>query len=420
MACLFLLLELKNNSNNFMKKNNMKLLIIGFSICISSCASNKVAEENLIKKDIEFAVKQQSIQVEQIDKKGKILYPRTFENGKIYYTPLHDWCVGFFPANLWMTYKLTGDKNWMSLAEKYTKTLDSLQYMTTTHDLGFMVGCPYLAGLRFANKEEYKSIIIQAAKSLSTRFRLKAGVLQSWDVDNGWQKKRGWKCPVIIDNMMNLELLFEASLLSGDSLYYNIAKKHADTTLANHFRSDNSSYHVVDYDPEYGTVRSKQTAQGYADESVWARGQAWGLYGYTVCYRYTKDERYLKQAQKIASFIFNNKNLPEDLIPYWDYNAPNIPNAPRDASAGAITASALCELYIFTHNDDYKKKADFILKSLSSFAYKAELGKNGNFILMHSVGSIPHNQEIDVPLNYADYYYLEALLRMNNILNDKF
>lgn len=278
-----------------------------------------------------------------------------------------------------------------------------------------MVGCPYLAGIRFADKEDYKPVIVQAAKSLSTRFRSNAGVIQSWDVNGGWQKERGWKCPVIIDNMMNLELLFEASLISGDSVYYDIAVKHADTTLKNHFREDNSSYHVVDYDPETGEVRSRQTAQGYADESAWSRGQAWGLYGYTVCYRYTKDRKYIDQAVKIADFIFNNKNLPKDMVPYWDYNAPDIPDAPRDASAAAITASALYELSGYTGNNDYIVKADYILKSLSNADYQAKLGENGNFILMHSVGSLPHGNEIDVPLNYADYYYLEALLRMKEL-----
>jgi uncharacterized protein YyaL (SSP411 family) len=228
-----------------------------------------------------------------------------------------------------LTYNLTGDKKWLPLAEKYTEALDSVKYLKWHHDVGFMIGCSYLNGYRMADKKEYKDVIIEAAKSLSTRFRPNAGVIQSWDADKGWQGTRGWKCPVIIDNMMNLELLFEATALSGDSTFYNIAVKHADTTMAHHFRPDNSCYHVVDYDPETGEVRKRQTAQGYADESAWARGQAWALYGYTTCYRYTKDKKYLDQAQKVYNFIFNNKNLPEDLVPYWDYDAPNIPNERR-------------------------------------------------------------------------------------------
>uniref|UniRef100_UPI0035A0FB69 glycoside hydrolase family 88 protein n=3 Tax=Bacteroides TaxID=816 RepID=UPI0035A0FB69 len=312
-------------------------------------------------------------------------------------------------------YELTGDKKWLPLAEKYTEALDSVQYLTWHHDVGFMIGSSYLNGYRFARKEVYKPVVVQAAKSLSTRFRPAAGVLQSWDADKGWQAERGWKCPVIIDNMMNLELLFEASLLSGDSTYYHIAKKHADTTLAHHFRADNSCYHVVDYDPETGEVRNRQTAQGYADESAWARGQAWALYGYTMCYRYTRDARYLEQAEKIYGFIFNHKNLPEDLVPYWDFDAPGIPNEPRDASAAACTASALYELSTYLPGKGYKETADKVMESLASPAYRAAVGTNGNFILMHSVGSIPHGAEIDVPLNYADYYFLEGLKRKRDL-----
>lgn len=281
-----------------------------------------------------------------------------------------------------------------------------------------MIGSSYLNGY-LLGKKEYKNVIVQTAKALSTRFRPTAGVIQSWNVDRGWQSQRGWECPVIIDNMMNLELLFEATTLSGDSTFYNIAVAHANTTLKNHFRKDNSCCHVVDYDLSNGEVRKKQTAQGYADESVWARGQAWAIYGYTVCYRYTHDTRYLEQAQKVYNFIFNNPKLPSDLIPYWDYDAPNIPNEPRDASAAAVTASALYELSTYLSDKKYKETADKIVENLSTPAYRAEIGTNGNFILMHSVGSIPHGQEIDVPLNYADYYFLECLLRKSRLEKGK-
>lgn len=394
-------------------------IALGISLILSSCSLNKQVEKNFIQDNVENAVIQHTLQTDIIEKSGKILNPRTTVNGEIQYIPVYDWCAGFFPGSLWLTYELTKDNKWQKLAEKYTENLNSLQYVTSTHDLGFMVGCSYLSGYRFSNKkEDYKSVIIQAAKSLSTRFRPNAGIIQSWDVDKGWISKRGWKCPVIIDNMMNLELLFEASLLSKDSTYYQIAQKHADTTLANHFRSNQSCYHVVDYDPETGIIRSKETAQGYADESAWARGQAWALYGYIICYRYTKAPKYLKQAENIYNFMFNHKNMPKDLVPYWDYDSHDIPNTPRDASSAACTASALYELSTYIPQKDFKEKADKIMASLASPSYRAEVGKNGNFILMHSVGSIPHNTEIDVPLNYADYYFLEALLRKKRIENN--
>jgi uncharacterized protein YyaL (SSP411 family) len=239
-------------------------------------------------------------------------------------------------------------------------------------------------------------------------------------VDRGWQSERGWECPVIIDNMMNLELLFRATELSGDSSFYDIAVSHADHTIANHYRKDYSSYHVVDYSMSDGSVRSKETAQGYADESSWARGQAWGIYGFTVCYRETGEPKYLRQAQKAADFVINHPNLPEDFVPYWDFNAPHIPDEPRDASSAAILASALYELSTYIEDSNYKYIADDILMNLASESYRAKAGQNGNFILMHSVGSIPHRGEIDVPLSYADYYFLEALVRKRNIESNMF
>lgn len=398
-------------------KTTFTALGLSLLFILAGCAGKQQpAKDNFIQDNIDNAVAQHTLQTDIIEKSGKILNPRTInKDGSIHYIPIDDWCSGFFPGSMWLTYELTGDKKWLPLAEKYTEALDSVQYLTWHHDVGFMIGCSYLNGYRLAQKEAYKPVIIQAAKSLSTRFRPGAGVIQSWDADRGWQAERGWKCPVIIDNMMNLELLFEASKLSGDSTFYNIAVKHADTTLKNHFRADNSCYHVVDYDPETGEVRKKQTAQGYADESSWARGQVWALYGYTMCYRYTHDQKYLDHAEKVYNFIFNNKNLPEDLVPYWDYDAPNIPNEPRDASGAACTASALYELCTYIPNKGYKETADKIMESLASSAYRAEVGTNGNFILMHSVGSIPHGAEIDVPLNYADYYFLEALMRKRDL-----
>ena len=383
---------------------------------LTSCNGSKQTETDFIQSNIDHIVAQHTLQTDLIEQSGKVLNPRTLrKDGSISYIPIDDWCSGFFPGSIWLTYELTGDKKWLPLATKYTEDLDSVKHLKWHHNVGFMIGCSYLNGYRIGGKKEYKDVIVEAAKSLSTRFRPGAGVIQSWDADRGWQGKRGWKCPVIIDNMMNLELLFEATALSGDSTYYDIAVQHANTTLKHQFRNDNSCYHVIDYDPQTGEVRGKQTAQGYAHESIWARGQAWAIYGYTVCYRYTKDKRYLDQAEKIYSLIFQHKNLPEDLVPYWDYDAPTIPNAPRDASAAACTASALYEMSTYLPAKGYKLTADMMMENLASPAYCAEVGTNGNFILMHSVGSIPHGAEIDAPLNYADYYFIEGLRRKRDI-----
>lgn len=367
---------------------------------------------NVINNDINFSTRQYSLMLQQIGREGKVRIPKTIDKlGRMVYIPIDDWCSGFFPGSLCYLYQLTNDKSWLLQSKRFTEALDSIQYLTWHHDVGFMIGSSYLNIYRLNPNKAYKKAIIQTAKSLCTRFRKKAGVIQSWNVDRGWQSKRGWTCPVIIDNMMNLELLFEATRLSGDSTYWKVAVSHANKTLENQFRKDGSCYHVVDYDPNNGAVLHRQTAQGYADNSAWARGQAWAVYGYTVCYRYTHDRKYLDQAVKTLNFVMQNPNLPDDLIPYWDFDAPNIPNEPRDVSSAACIASALYEMNNYLPDNGYTSLADRIIRSLSSPEYRAPLGKNGCFLLMHSVGSIPHNNEIDVPLNYADYYFLEALTR---------
>lgn len=388
----------------------MKTII---SICIALfftfvCACERV-EENYLSENVEYAAAQYDLLIEKLEKNGKPWAPRTVDTkGNIVYARnVWDWTSGFFAGSLWYLYNLTGDEKWKTLAKKYTEALKQQQYITSHHDIGFIIGCSYLNGMRMG-QEAYDTIIVQAAKSLSTRFRSGAGVIQSWNTRTGWQAQRGWECPVIIDNMMNLEILFEATSLSGDSTFYNMAVSHADMTLKNHFRMDGSSYHVVDYDMRTGKVRSRCTAQGYSDESAWARGQAWGIYGY---YRYTRQLKYLEQAEAAYEFVCTHPNLPEDLIPYWDFDAVNIPHELRDASAAAIMAAALYELSMYSNKAKYKETADKVMHSLSSSDYRSKIGENHNFLLMHSVGSYPHGNEIDVPLIYADYYFLEALKR---------
>ena len=251
---------------------------------------------------------------------------------------------------------------------------------------------------------------MQSARTLITRYKPVIGCIRSWD-----HHADKWQFPVIIDNMLNLELLFWAFRETNDSTYYNIAVNHALTTMKNHFREDNSCYHVVEYDTINGTVRSKMTHQGYSDESAWARGQAWALYGFTMMYRTTHSSRYLEQAQSIADMLI--PLLPSDGIPYWDFDSPDIPNDLRDASAGAIMASALVELseYLPEKKIHYQSIAERQLRTLSYTEYLAASNTNGNFILKHSVGHKPMKGEVDVPLTYADYYFIEALIRMNNL-----
>ena len=388
-------------------------------ICVA-CSNHKPTVPSFITENVEFAKAQLGLAIDTIEASGKCLNPVTLNrDGSVYYCGYADWRSGFFPGSIWYLYELTGDTSYLPLARKYTEAIRPDEHLTWHHDIGFIINCSFGNGLRLApDTAAYKNVMIQAAKSLCTRFRPNAGVIQSWDVKgNSWQSERGWECPVIIDNMMNLELLFEATKLSGDSTFYKVAVAHADRTLSEHFRPDGSCYHVVDYNISDGSVRHKQTAQGYADESVWSRGQAWAIYGFTICYRETKDRKYLDQALKTFNRMKNDPHMPEDLIPYWDMDAPNIPNEPRDASSASCIASALYEISTYAVSDaaSYKAYADRIMHSLASPDYRAALGTNGYFILMHSVGSIPHNSEIDVPLNYADYYFLEALKRRKDL-----
>ena len=385
---------------------------IAAAAVLTVCCAPK---QDIISENVENAKIQLKSLVEASEAGDTVRIPSTFKNGEIEYVPTDDWVSGFFAGTLWYMYELTGDEYWADHARKHTEILDSIQYLTWHHDVGFMIYDSYGNGLRLKNIDGYKDVCINTAKSLATRFRPNAGILQSWNADRGWQAERGWKCPVIIDNMMNLELLFKVTEFTGDSTYAKIAVSHADKTLENHYRPDYSTYHVVDYDDETGEVRRKCTAQGYSDESAWARGQAWSIYGFTVAYRFTSDEKYLERAEKVAEYLLNEPNMPEDLVPYWDFDDPAIPDACRDASSASIIASALYELYYYTKNGLYKEKADKMIESLSSPAYRAAPGTNGGFILMHSVGSIPHGSNIDVPLNYADYYFLEALIRKGKI-----
>jgi hypothetical protein len=390
------------------------IIILLTSILFSCTPTHEKKQDDMLNRVLEVAVKQIGHQTKIIESSGKVLNPRTFKNNQIYYVQPKDWTSGFFSGTMWYMYKLTGDEKWKELGIKYTEAIDSVRWFTFHHDVGFMINCSFGNAIGLAGLTQYNDVMVDAAKSLSTRFREVPGVIQSWDIDRGWQSERGWMCPVIIDNMMNLELLFKVTKISGDSSFYKIAVKHADNTMKNHYRKDFSCYHVVDYDCLKVHVRKKETAQGYSAESVWSRGQAWGLYGFVVCYRETGDKKYLTMAKNIVNFLMKHPNMPEDLIPYWDLSAPEIPNEPRDASSAAIIASALYELSNYA-GDFYRKTADKIMESLASPAYLSIVGNNANFLIMHSVGSIPHKEEIDVPLNYADYYFLEALYRKFNL-----
>ncbi|MBO8452605.1 MAG: glycoside hydrolase family 88 protein [Bacteroidetes bacterium] len=340
--------------------------------------------------------------------------PRSMDSeGKFIDSNLRWWCSGFYPGSLWYIYEYTGNGQVRALAEKNTEKLDVLKIKGTDHDLGFQMNCSFGNAYRITGDERYAEPIRTSAEVLAGRFSPVTGVIKSWDFVN---KGRDWKYPVIIDNMMNLEHLYNAGSLFGLDTLKTIALTHANTTMANHFRPDYTSWHLVDYDPETGAVRSKETVQGFSDSSAWARGQAWALYGYTMMFRMSGYDCYLSQAENIADMLL--KRLPEDGIPYWDFDSDMIPDDYRDASAAAIMASAFIELSTLCNSPKkaaYLETAEKQLRTLASDEYLAQPGENCNFILRHSVGSLPGNSEVDVPLTYADYYFLEALLRYSRL-----
>ena len=343
------------------------------------------------------------------DKFPKTYFPTT---GKYEFSNSGWWCSGFYSGTLLYLYEQTRDTALYNEAMRNLQVLEKEKNNTTTHDLGFMMYCSFGNANRISPKPEYKDIILTSARSLSTRFNPTTGCIKSWDSRNPTDYL------VIIDNMMNLDLLFAATRMSGDTSFKHIAVTHTNTTMKNHFRDDFSTYHVLNYDAQTGAVKQKRTAQGAADSSAWARGQAWGLYGFTETYRNTRDVRYLNYARQIATFLLTNPNLPKDGIPYWDFDAPDIPNALRDASAAAIMASALLELAQYVQKQEavmYLKAAENILTSLSNKTYLAAPGTNGGFILQHGVGHKPAGTEVDVPLTYGDYYFIEALIRYKNL-----
>ena len=386
--------------------------IITIIFIFTSCSKEKSLDK-VINESMAFSIDQYNLMT-AVMKDLPDQLPRTIDaEGKLRTENSRWWTSGFYPGCLWYLYEYSGDKKLRDDAALMTARVEREKYTTNNHDVGFMLYCSFGNGLRITGEESYNEVLLTGAKSLSTRFRPNIGCIQSWGSNDKWQ------CPVIIDNMMNLELLMWAFRNSGDSSFYKIAVTHADTTIKNHFRPDYSSFHVVSYDTISGKVEKKQTHQGYADESAWARGQVWGLYGFTTMYRDTKLERYLNQAKNIAEFLIQHPNMPEDKIPYWDFNAPDIPNALRDASAGSIMASALIELSQYVDAESaqkYLQVAEKQIRTLASPQYLANSGENGNFILKHGVGHLPGKSEVDVPLTYGDYYFLEALLRYKKLL----
>lgn len=378
---------------------------IAITMPLFSSAAEQKPLRVLADEQFEFARQQYTALLAEMEG-NSTQQPRTVEKGRLKAVPPRDWTSGFFPGALWLVYEHTKDARIKAAAENFTARQESIKNFTDHHDVGFMLYCSYGEGNRLHPSQAYRDVLVQGARSLSKRYSAKVGLIKSWN------SSADWKYPVIIDNMMNLELLMYAYEQTKEESFREIAVSHANKTLANHFRPDGSSFHLLDYNPESGEVVKRQTVQGYADASAWARGQAWGFYGFTKMHALTKDPAYLEQARKIAAFIMSHPRLPADGIPYWDFDAKNIPDAVRDASAGAIMCSAFYQLADLTTGEEsakYRAMGERQLRSLCTASFRAGLNENGNFLLMHCVGHMGRNVEVDVPLIYADYYFLEAL-----------
>ena len=389
-------------------------LLIAFAGCTKSSNPSHID----LQKQIDDCENQLKIAVPKLTDLTK--HPRLIDKDKKEWKEVTNdkliWTSGFYPGVLWYAYDITGNERWKNEAIKRTEVFEDFQNIKEHHDIGFMMFPAYGNGYKISGKKEYKDILLNSAASLASRFNPNVGTIKSWS--NKMHPR--WKQHItIIDNMLNLELLFWAAKNGGDQKYYDIAVRHAETTMKNHFRKDLTSWHVLEYDSINGNVLNRHTKQGFADDSRWSRGQAWGVYGYTMVYKETKDKKYLDFAKKLADTYLSL--LPHDMVPAWDFDVQSNPKEEKDASAAAIVASSLMDLSTFvdseTDQERYFNAGVEILKSLGSEKYSA-VGKADSFLL-HSTGAKSLGHEIDVALIYADYYYIEALSRLQKLQSKK-
>ena len=402
----------------------MKKIVVGLAVVLGFCTCAHQPSGTLdVNKALDYCAKQTQRTLTELKTDSGIDYtmmPRNIMADEQHWNcrkaTKEEWCAGFWPGVLWYDYEYTKDKQVLEEAENFTHSLKFLSHIPAyDHDLGFLVFCSYGNGYRLTKNPAYKQVILDTADTLATLFNPIVGTILSWPRE---VEPRNWPHNTIMDNMINLEMLFWAAKNGGNPYLYDIAVSHADKTMKSQFRPDYTSYHVAVYDTITGNLIKGVTHQGYADSTMWARGQAWAIYGYTVVYRETKDPKYLDFVQKVTDVYLDR--LPEDKVPYWDFDDPSIPDAPRDASAGAVVASALLELSTYLPNGTgkrYKDAAIEMLTSLSSDSYQS--GESKPSFLLHSVGHWPNHSEIDASIIYADYYYIEALLRLKRLQEGK-
>lgn len=394
----------------------LKILVIGCTLFLPATTCH-AKDLSLSWVDSQLAYCHRQIEKTLRELPNDSVLPRSIDADKKewYTTNIYDWTSGFWPGILWYNYENSHQLADELIAISYTerqRPLVSKQHQPD-HDIGFQLYCSYGHAWQHTRRGEYLEILLEGAKKLAGLYNPKVGTILSWPHA---VKDQGWPHNTIMDNMMNLQLLFFAAKYGGCKEYRDIAISHATQTMRHQFRKDYTSYHVALYDSITGEFLRGRTNQGLNDNSFWARGQAWGIYGFTFVYRETGDKEFLRFAEKITDAYL--KRLPKDKIPYWDFDDPNIPHATRDASAAAIVASALIELSGLEDNQKkakkYLKVAEEMLLSLSSEKYQSRQ-KNSAFLL-HTTGNLPAGYEIDASINYADYYYIEALTRYRQLL----
>ncbi len=386
---------------------------------VFSCGTTASPEFD-VDKELAYCEQQVLRSIKELGESGEIDYtmmPRNITKGESNWTlrksSEKEWTSGFWPGVLWYAYEASNNPVIKAEAEKFSKTLYPIADVAAyDHDLGFLMFCPFGAAYRLTENPEYKDLILRSSDTLATLFNPTVGTILSWPRE---VEPNGWPHNTIMDNMINLDMMFWASKNGGEEhkYLYDMAVRHADVTMENHFRDDYTSYHVAVYDTVSGNLIKGVTHQGYADDSMWARGQAWAIYGFTMVYRETQDPKYLEFVQKVTDVYL--KDLPEDGVPYWDFSAPGIPDAPRDASAAAVVASALLELSTFVEGEKGESYKAAAVKMLTSLSRDYQCGDEKVAFLDHSTGHYPNNSEIDIPIIYADYYYIEALLRLKNM-----
>ncbi|HEY65422.1 MAG TPA: glucuronyl hydrolase [Caldilineae bacterium] len=332
-------------------------------------------------------------------------FPQATEHGRWRYTEDGGWTGGFWPGRLWLAYLVTEEGRYATAAREWCVRLAPREFDTTTHDLGFLFYPSYVTGYRLTDERALRYGALAAAETLTRRFNPKGNFIQAWGpLDDPRRRGR-----TIVDTMMNLDLLFWATTQTGENRFSDIAVRHARTCQTHHVRPDGSTAHVYDFNPDTGEPIGQNTHQGYSPTSCWSRGQAWAIYGFTTCYRRTGDEAFLATARKLADWFI--AHLPEDHVPYWDFNAPDIPNEVRDSSAAAIAACGLLDLAIAAGEPRYREAGLEILTSLATH-YTSRDHPEEEGILLHATGAKPLGREIDVSLTYGDYYFVEGLLRI--------